>query len=379
MRRLLPLALLGGCAMPDMNAAFTQFEAVVVDDEEAAGDAFVAVVQRAERTLDVAVPHLTDGFLTDAIIERFEAGVDVRVASDIDQASDSGIRALQEAGVPLRLGDGGITYFDFALNQDVAWSSEQVIMSHAFAIADQLHVVNATAVGGSSPARQIVLNMRGEDLAWDMGLEHTQVFGGSDATALTAFSAPAKSIADARWHYPTESDAPVELWFGPQERVTKRVIDAVYTARKSVRVMSNELVNEGMALALQEKARWGFRVEAIVGPEFGTTSQPLARLVTNGTPDVDKRRFTDAPDLPTLILIDIEGGVDTAPRAFVLSHDLYSAARLFRNAEVVTDQLIDGNLFVITDVDYRVDDDPGSVLQPLVDTWFDHLDRSGGF
>ena len=37
--------------------------------------------------------------------------------------------------------------------------------------------------------------------------------------------------------------------------------------------------------------------------------------------------------------------------AFVLTHELYSAARLYRGSEVVNDQLIDGALWVVSDYD----------------------------
>ncbi|MEZ4318186.1 MAG: hypothetical protein R3F61_11805 [Myxococcota bacterium] len=376
---LVPVLLLAACAPPDASALFTTLDVRVAPNEQSANDAFVGVIASADDELVVALPQATDTVLTDAIIERFQAGVDVKVVSDIDQSSDPGIQDLVAAGVPLRLGDGGIGYFDFALNTDVAWTSDQVRMSHAYVVADRYDIISGTLAGGTSEAAVVLFQLQGEDLAQDLWLEHNQIFGGSDATALTAFSAPAKSQADVRWIYPTDTDVPVELWLGPQERVTKRTIDAIYTARKSIRLMSNELVNDGMVRALQEKASWGFPVTAIVGPEFGSTSQPLSREFQNNTPDVEKHRFDAVPDFPTVVLVDIEGGVDVTPRVYVLSHDLYSAARIYRNAEVITDQLIDGNLFVLSDDRYEEGGEPGSPLQPIVDLFQDHLDRSGAF
>ncbi|MCB9677564.1 MAG: hypothetical protein H6737_20830 [Alphaproteobacteria bacterium] len=378
-----PSALLAlflvACGPPDASALFTTMQVRTVGSEQDANDAFIGVIESADDELIVALPRITDTLISDAIIARREAGVDVRVVTDVDQQSDPGVQALRDANVPLRLADGGISYFDFSLNTDVSWSSSQVLMSHAFVVADRYDILNATLAGGDTDSAVVLFQMQGEDLATDLWLEHNQVFGGSDATALTAFSAPAKSQADVNWIYPTDSDVPVEMWLGPQERVTKRVIDAVYTARKSIRIMSNELVNDGMVRAIQEKASWGFPVTAIVGPAFGTTSQPLSRVFQNEAPDVEKHRFTAATDLPTIILIDIEGGVDVMPRAFVLSHDLYSASRIYRNTEVETDQLIDGNLFVLDDDTFVRGEKPDSPLQALVDLYEDHLDRSGAF
>ena len=378
MTRYLLLLPLIACAPPDSSAMFMNLDVRVVDDEAAAASEFVAVVESAEKNLIVALPKGQDTFLTDAIIDRHESGVKVRVVVDVDQQNDAGVQDLLTAEVPLRLADGAVEYFDFAQNGVVSWQSQQVIMSHAFAVADRLRIVNATSVGGTSSGAQVVFQMRGEDLAEDLWLEHNQLFGGSDATALTAFSSPAKSRADFRWIYPNNSDTPMEFWIGPQERVIKRVIDAIYTARTSVRVMSNELVNDGIVQALQNKAKWGFEVDVVVGPDFGTTSSALARELRNETPDVNKFTFDAADDLPTVILIDVEGGLTTQPRAYIVSHDLYSASRFLGSRSLTTDQLIDGNLTILTDANYRLDKGGDSPLQPLVELFEDHLNRSAG-
>ena len=376
--RLLPLIALMACAPPDSAETFVQLNARTFTAEAQVNDAFIELIQSADDELSIALPQITDTRLSDAIIAKHAEGVLVRVVTDIDQATDPGTRALQDAGVPLRLADGDITYFDFILGNEVSWTSDQVIMSHAFVVSDNYRTITATTAGGQADTSVVVIDIQGQDIAQDLWLEHNQVFGGSDATALTAFSAPAKSRTDIRWRYPAQGDVPVEFWLGPQERLIKRTIDAIYTARISVRVLSNEMVNEGIARALQDKASWGFPVEAIIGPDFSTTSQALARVFQNNTPDVSKFRFNDAADMPTIILVDIEGGPDVLPRAYVLSHDLYSAERTYRGTEVITDQLIDGNLFVFSDTFYT-GSEPQSPLQPLVDLYQDHLDRSGDF
>lgn len=390
MSKHLALLLLVGCSAPGMEDYFVQLDVQTTTDEAGATAAMIDAIEDAEKTLEIALPRAEDTAISDAIVAAWDAGVDVEVVTDIDSRDGAGIVAIAEAGIPLRYADGSVTYFDFNANDDVEWTSDQVIMSHAFVVADDLRVVNATSVGGAGDGSQIVFQASNEDLADDLHLEHNQLMGGSDATALTAFSAPAKSQADIRWVYPTQSDAVYELWLGPQERVTKRVIDAIYTARRSVRVMSNEVANDGISRALQSKSSWGFDVELIVGPDFGSTLQQLEDQVVDQTPDVQKFRFTDAVDVPTLVLIDIEGkdgDLDVLPRAYVLSHDLFSASRFYedrlgRLLEVTTDQLIDGNLNVITDEDHRYDgshSDPESELAPLIDLYMDHLDRAEDF
>lgn len=371
--RLLPaLLLLAACTDgPDVAAdAFTRVDVEIVDGPADVSQRFVAALEATERQALVMLPQLEDTSLSDALIRAHERGVLVEVVTDVDETDDPGALALAQAGVPLTLADGAVTYFDFALNQDVSWNSTDAIMSHATLVLDDLRVLNATSAGDITAGKRIVFDVTSEDLAWDLAAEHNQVFGGTDATSLTAYDSLAKSIADHRWRYPTQTDLDLEVWLGPQERVVKRVIDAVYSARDSVRILSNDVADEGLAKALQDKAAAGFDVRVVVGPAFGSSAAgPSSRLASN-TPDVVKVQV-DTEDMPTLVLIDVEEEGDQllTARAMVLSHDLYSASRLYGTSEVRTDQLIDGNLFVLDDYD-----EPSEDLVALRELWQDHFD-----
>ena len=57
----------------------------------------------------------------------------------------------------------------------------------------------------------------------------------------------------------------MEIWLGPQERLIKRVTDAVYSSRSDVRILTNELADGGLAKALQAKSADGFDVQVVVG------------------------------------------------------------------------------------------------------------------
>jgi hypothetical protein len=204
--------------------------------------------------------------------------------------------------------------------------------------------------------------------------EHNQVFGGSDATATTAFDDSAKSIADFRWLYPTDSQMALEIWFGPQERLTKRMIDAVYSAKSTIWISSDQIINEGLIRALEYKARDGFDVRVLVGDkqpaQFNPRTPPA--LLANETPNVPKRRLSGEL-LPTVLLIDYEDardGNNYPTRAFMLSHDMVSASRLFQQTTVANDQLIDGNLMVLND--WKTDLHPDMVeLRTLFDSMYE--------
>lgn len=346
-------SVLGGCAPPPSTGLFQTTVMTVTKNEAEAAKPFVELADRATLTLDIALPEAKDTTITDAIIRAHERGVAVRAMTDIDMAADQGFQDLQAAGVPLRLADGGLAYFDFSINADVAWTSEETHMTHASAQADRKWAVVASHVGSTAAGTRVVFDMRGEDLAYDLFGELNQVFGGVDATSTTAFSAQAKSITDDRYAYQGDSDVVYEVWFAPQERPTKRMIDAVYSARSSVRIITNDFANDGFARALQEKAATGFDVEIIVGEAFRSSSSVLSRELTERTPDVVKRQVTGSPVLPTMVLVDMEplngSYAKLNPRVFVLSHDLWSSSRLYKGKEVVNDQLVDGTMVVLAD------------------------------
>lgn len=351
MTRPLPLLLvLSACTAPPSDEMFNQLSMSLLTGGEAANQAFVDLAGRAERTLDVALPGLTDDALADALIDASDAGVDVRVTVDVDNADDAGVALLRDVGIPVTLADGALSYFEFSLNEDVSWESDEVHMSHSFAVADRTKLVMASGAGDVLGGPRILWEGRSENLGDDLATEFQQVFGGSDATAVTAFDAMAKSVADVRWAYPTTDDEIVEVWFNPQERLVKRLIDGVYRARSSIRVMTDDLADEGLARALQRKAEDGFDVEVVVGARFGDSAPALSDILRNQTPGVTKLQVTTDDPLPTLVFVDFDPALDGwfhMPKAMVLTHPIYSAARLFNGEEVVNDQLVDGALYVL--------------------------------
>ncbi len=370
MMRSLPLLLLTvACAEPKMGDSFHALEVFVEEDADGATDKLVRLVDRARDTLHIGLPYGQDTVLAEAIVDAHDRGVLVEVVTDVDLATDPvvdpAIAAVIAAGVPTTLADGEVSYFDFALNIDVSWRSRETLMSHGYVISDTTEALVGTHVGHVGVGERVLVGLQGEPILEDLLSEHNQVFGGADATSPTAYDGMAKSIADFRWNYPTRTDVMLEMWFSPQERTTKRVIDAVYGARSSIRVLTDEMTNDGLAYALQEKAASGFEVEVIVGPRFGLTSDDLADALRFETPDVRKRRVPDdVPVIPTLVLVDFDTDQNEA-RAHLLSHDLYSAKRIdgFQRT-VVNDQLIDGSLLVLRDADT-----PSVELQALADVY----------
>lgn len=375
MTRLLPFFVLTACnAAPGVEDMFHSVALSTPGTAAEADSAFVDLIEGAETSLHVALSSIEDAAITDALREANGRGVLVELVIDGDSANAASAE-LEEAGVLVSLTDVGVGYFDFAINADVSWSSDKTIMSHNFAIADKRRFVVSTEAGRLGDGTRLQFVGRGEDLIRDLLTEHNQLMGGVDATSLTAFSAPAKSTADSRWMYPIDAAANFELWLGPQERVTKRIIDATYSAMGSVWVVTDDLANEGLIYALQQKAAAGFDVRVVVGPNYASSYAPLTREFTNNTPAVQKRQVQDEV-VPTMVLVDYApspfDGRMRERKAFILSHDLYSASRLYSGVEIVSDQYIDGALWVLTDYNERE-----GMLDELAPVFEDYFQRGG--
>ena len=346
-----PILLLAlSCAGPQLSDAFHQVGLATVTSDAEVVAALTDAIATAAVSVDLLVPGMDDTTLAQALIDARDRGLSVRVATDIDAQGQAGLLALEDAGVALVYGDGEVSYFDFAINEEVSWTSAQVVMSHTMLVVDEVEVVSATHLGGADGTR-VVWTARGEDIGEDMWLEHNQIFGGTDASSRTAYDSLAKSITDTRWQYPTQTDLGLEIWLGPQERVIKRIIDYTYMARASIWVMTNDLADEGLIRALYAKRRDGFDVRVVVGPDFGQSAPNSSAILLRETDGLDKRQLGDAV-VPTVVLIDTERdrlGRYNIARGMTVSHPIWSANRLFAGSEVLTDQLVDGALWVLDD------------------------------
>jgi len=375
---VIALLLLAACAPPDTSTMFHVVDVHVTDDSDEAHGHFVETIEAAQERLAVMLPTIEDTALSDAIVSAADRGVEVEVVVDVDNADADGALALAAADVPLQLADGDITYFEFSVGDMVAWDSTETFMTHAVVIADEKRFTAASTAGQLDAGWRVVLTGTGEDLSSDLADEHVQIFGGTDATSLTTYSSLAKSISDHRWRYPTETEVDLEMWLGPQERLVKRVVDAVYSAKSDVRVLTNDLTDPGLAKALQAKAADGFTVEVVVGPAFGTNDDELSAVYLDEAPDVPMSQVGDEV-VPTVVLVDFgqaRDGQYHRPRAMVLTHDLFAASRLYtddqgRTETILTDQLIDGTLW-----SFDVYDAPSEELLLLEELWNIHRDAA---
>lgn len=386
MPRLCLFGLLAiGCAPPDLEDGFTVVEHFADESGQATNAHFLELIDGAETTLRVALPFFEDTALADAFVDALDRGVDARLVLDIDQVEDAGVVQLETLGIecmqaeeavvlrlageepPCILADDGVDYFDFANNVPVSVPSSAIRMTHAFAVADRVDFVRSSRAGDLLNGTRLTSVGHSEDLGDDLSWEHQQLFGGTDASTLTAFSSSAKSVTDNRWLYPTQTRVSMEMWFGPQERLIKRIIDSTYRARSSVYVLTDDFVDVNLARALDQKGADGFEIIALVGPHFGDTRPELSRTFLS-TEHIVKYQITEELDhVPTMVLVDYtedRAGSQPMTQAFVLSHDIAATTRYFGGGSAVevleqSDQLMDGNLMVLDDFSHDPFNDGG--------------------
>lgn len=346
-----------GCdqAEPTIAESFNkaEFYAGDSDDLPSRKDALIADIKGAKDSVDIAVSTLEDEDVAQALIDAHSAGVKVRVVSDWDSWADSdgpdaGLELLEEAGIEPVYGDGPISYLpepNLASLLGQCWErngghyifctrggggqgamerpGHYNLMSHNFAIVDQFTVWNFPAFDTLTKP-WLGWRIQSSVLAYDFLHEFQQMHGGVFSTTLDVYNGPVKSTTDGNISYFTDQGE-LRLWFNPQERLMKLIIDQVYKAKASIWVMSDNLANPELIKALEYKHENGFDVRVMIHPDHQMGDSTMDRLDALGA----KSAPADLDHLPTLLVLDEERdrNNDKRPRSVMaLSHSLLYAS-----------------------------------------------------
>lgn len=312
---LLIAPLLGaGCELDEPAVAdkYNQYElftasAVTEDSPERILNGVVALMDDAQTRIWVAFEDLTELAVAESLIRASQRGVDVRVVGEADSSEQAGFRRLEEefavlnelpsgnASLPapgtIRYADGP-TIHTPEPGTDIVRPGELNLMSHNFVLIDETTVIN---LSGGFPDDwrdkiQIGFLASSQDLTRDFEDEFRQLIAGVDATTPSAFNGPLKSTADGRFIYPGNI-AEFELYFGPQERTAKRVLDHIFGAKSSVWIATESLSNEFVCKALIYKMRTAFDVRLVLAepidprPVRSGEESACAQLVTEFSAD----------------------------------------------------------------------------------------------
>lgn len=322
------IALLA-CAPPDAGIENTLTLSTSPGHDDAA-QALVAAIHDASDSVRVALPQDHPDVRT-ALEAAAGEGLAVEVVVDIDLAGELATSA-DVHGYTLTVVDPAVAFFEFGVNLDVAWTGDQVVQSNTWAVIDDRHWWVASGLVPAGSGTVLVAEMTGEDLVRDVLGEHNQLLGGTDATSMDAYNGLNKSLTDLTLRYPLDSGETLRFGFGPQERLVKQLTDAIYRSRGSVTLVTQDLTDPGVQQALADKAHAGFTVEVLVG------------VATTWVAEDPIVRRTASDLLPTLLVTD-DG--DGRVSASVLSHPVWSAARIVGGTPVTSDQFVDGVLWSV--------------------------------
>lgn len=316
-----------GCDGPADGAVFpatAEFHGDGAGEADQQKAALIADLEAAQVSIDIAISTLEDAEIAQALVDARQRGVSVRVVADEDSQGAAGLTTLESNEITPEWGDGALEYLpDPTLGVVLGQCQESEarrytvcsrgqdqgqmvrpghynLMSHNFAVIDGDVVWNFPAFDGAS-RNWIGWRVKSSKLAYDFAREFQQMHGGVFSTTLSIYNGPLKSDTNYNVRYLTDKGM-FKVWFNPQERLMKTVIDEVYKARSSVWVMSDTLSNSHLIDALEYKASNGFDVRILVHPDHQATSDPKDRIDAMGA----RYAPADYDSLSTLIVIDAE-------------------------------------------------------------------------
>ena len=305
-----------------------RFEVLV---QPSGSDALVAAavraVDRAEHSAWVAADALDSERLAAALEAAAQRGVDVRLVGDADRRGQATFVRLEGSLPPvldaqslvsaIQYGNGSFAY---APTPDVAVerAGDDSQMTSNFVVVDELYVVGATdGFVESGSSAQIGFEAASEWLGRDFADEFRQMHAGVFATTLSAFNGPLKSDTNNRQFYRTD-DGRIEVYFGPQERLMKQIIDEVYAARASVTVVADYLASAPLADALRYKAEAGFEVRVVVTERNRGVVSSRFEALRSAFDGLDNASIVAAPDvdgaapfaLDAVVIDDLRSPID---------------------------------------------------------------------
>lgn len=319
----------------------------------------IALIDTAETMAWLAAEDFTSIAVADALIRAQARGVDVRVVGDIDGREQPGFDEINQrlqpvdGEIPARFGDGPL-FYNPQLIDTVFREGDHNRMTHNFVVVDELRVITLTGGFGPSDVHQIGFEARSHFLGRDFADEFNQLYGGMFATTLSAFNGPLKSTTDARTWYDSDNGR-LEVYFGPQERLVKQIIDRVYEARSSVTVVAEELTSLPLANALRYKAEAGFDVTVVIDADGQDVISSRYERMDDWFADLDNARIAVGADIMLNAIIIDDGASPIDGRQYqrwgmFLSEPLLAATAVLEGTTLTSrpaDAFCDANMFVI--------------------------------
>jgi phosphatidylserine/phosphatidylglycerophosphate/cardiolipin synthase-like enzyme len=203
-------------------------------------DAIAAALDRAQRTVDVAIYELDLPVITDALIRARGRGVQVRLVTDTDSLETPFIQDLRQAHIP------------------VVDDQRGAIMHDKFIVIDGAAVWTGSMNFTENDAyrnNNNFLAIRSAPLAENYTREFEEMFARHEF-------GPA-STADTPHPQLTIQGVLVENYFAPEDGVAAHVLDLLKSAQKSIYFIAFSFTRADFAEALIARARAGVTVQGV--------------------------------------------------------------------------------------------------------------------
>lgn len=227
----------------------------------------VGLIDRAQRTVDVAIHDLDLSSVANALARAADRGVRVRVVAETNILTNTREREVQTALERLR-----------AAQIPIVGDRPQQTMHHKFTVVDGEWVQTGSwnytfSETFRNDNHAIVVHSR--ELAANFTAEFEKMFANRQFGGAKARGAPYQFLSLA--------GAAAENYFSPQDRPASHVIRWIGTARERIRFLAFSFTHDGIGDAMLERARAGVDVGGVF-ESSGTRDRfsEYARLKTAG-------------------------------------------------------------------------------------------------
>lgn len=213
-------------------------------------EALAAAIDGARLSVDMAVYNFNLWSIRNALLRAHRRGVVVRVVMESDNMDAAEVRALVEAGIPVR-GD-----------------QHEGLMHNKFVIVDRSEVWTGSmnfSVGGAYKDHNNLIRIRSLLMAENYLTEFEEMFSdrrfGPDRAAAT----PHPSL--------TIDGTQVETYFSPDDGVAARIVELVNGAQESVHFMAFSFTSDAIGSAMIEQAQAGIEVRGVMDSGQAASNQ----------------------------------------------------------------------------------------------------------
>lgn len=206
-----------------------------------------ALMDRASRTLDVAIYELDLPSVASAMARAAQRGVRVRMVTDTDTVEDTRNEETQAALKTVR--DAGIA---------IVADNRQPIMHHKFTVVDNTWVQTGSwnyTIGDTYRLNNNQAIFRSPELAQNYTAEFEKMFNQKQFGPNKARGVPNPTVS--------VGDLRIETYFSSQDKPSGRIIERINQAQRTIRFLAFSFTHNEIGDAMIARARAGVDVQGV--------------------------------------------------------------------------------------------------------------------